>query len=82
MNSRYLLVTDQIRAILDGRHYSHQRAAQRLGVSRSYWSQLINGRRSLTPDMRARILECPLFAGLPEEQLWRIEHTGDDEAAQ
>lgn len=72
--SQYLIRAASVRSILDQRHCSHQRAAQALQLSRSYWSQLCNRRRTLTPEMRHRMLSCPLFKDIPEDQLWeRVE---------
>ena len=68
--NRYLLHGARVRAILDRAHYSHARAAQHLGISRAYWSQLVNRRRPLTADMRHLLLSSRLFQGTPEDQLW------------
>jgi plasmid maintenance system antidote protein VapI len=68
--ARYLLRTDDVRDHLDRKHWSQQRTARHLGISKAYWSQLINRRRALTPDMRFRMLSSSLFEGVPEAQLW------------
>jgi plasmid maintenance system antidote protein VapI len=72
--ARYLLRTDDVRDHLDRKHWSHHRVARHLGISKAYWSQLLNRRRALTPDMRTLLLSSPLFQGVPEVQLWdRLE---------
>lgn len=74
MPARYLLRTDDVREHLDRKHYSHHRVAKHLGISRAYWSQLLNRRRALTPDMRTLLLASQLFRDLPEQSLWeRVE---------
>lgn len=74
MPAHYLLRTDDVRDHLDRQHYSHHRVAQHLGISRAYWSQLLNRRRALTPDMRTLLLTSKLFRDLPEQKLWeRVE---------
>lgn len=68
--NRYLVNEEGVRGLLDERHLGHGEFAAMLGVSRSYWSQLVNGRRTLTPRMRRAMLDV-----LPgdEGRLWRVE---------
>jgi transcriptional regulator with XRE-family HTH domain len=74
MARRYLLRTPRIRELVDEHHLNHADVAARLGVSRAYWSALVNGRHALTPSVRRRILECEVFAGVAEAELWeRVE---------
>ncbi len=77
MSARYLLRTDEVRDHLDRQHWSHRRVARHLGISPGYWSQLLNRRRPLSPDMRMILLESRLFAGLPEDAIW--ERVVDDQ---
>jgi transcriptional regulator with XRE-family HTH domain len=70
MPARYLIRTDLVREHLDRRHMSHRRVARKLGLSAPYWSQLLNRRRALTPDMRHLMLSSGLFEGLAEDALW------------
>lgn len=70
MTSRYFLRSDRIRELADERHLTHSGVALRLGVSRAHWSQLLNGRRALTPTARRLILDSGIFAGVPESELW------------
>ncbi len=70
MIRRLFLRSDRIRAIIDAHHLTHAQAAQRLGFTRSYWSQLVNGRRPLAPTTRRRLLDSGLFVGHGEEELW------------
>ncbi|MSP55948.1 MAG: XRE family transcriptional regulator [Myxococcales bacterium] len=45
--------------------------AEKLGVSRSYFSQLLAGRRALSPKVRRRLLANAPFSELGAEDLWR-----------
>jgi len=56
--------------VLDAHNLSHARFAEHLQVSRSYWSQLLNGRRHLSPEVRSRMLESRYLKGIPEASLW------------
>lgn len=70
----FLLNTEVIRDLLDRQHRSHWGFADDLEISRSYWSQLFNRRRHLTPELRRRLLEHDLVrsAKLHEQDLWTI----------
>ncbi|MFZ5480652.1 MAG: helix-turn-helix domain-containing protein [Myxococcota bacterium] len=70
VGNRYWLKGESVRELVDQRHLSHQEFAALLGVSRAYWSQIVNGRRALTPKVRRALL-----VALPgdEARLWRIE---------
>jgi hypothetical protein len=70
MSARYLLRTASVRDLLDRAHWSHHRTARHLGISSAYFSQLLNRHRALTPDMRHLFLSSPLFATVPETELW------------
>lgn len=64
MPARYLLCTEEVRDLLDRKHWSHHRVASHLGISKAYWSQLLNRRRALTADMRHLMLSsAPVPAG-------------------
>jgi transcriptional regulator with XRE-family HTH domain len=77
MPRRFLLLADRVRDHVDARHLTHAEVAERVGVARSYWSQLVNRKRALSPSIRRRILACELFAGVPENELWeRISEGG------
>lgn len=74
MTRRYFFRPERIRAIIDDHHLTHADVARRLGLSRAYWSQLINIKRALTPSTRRLILDCNIFAGVAESELWdRLE---------
>lgn len=68
--NRYWLNEESVRELVDRRHLTHIEFAALLGVSRTYWSQIVNGRRALTPKVRRALLTV-----LPEDegQLWRVE---------
>lgn len=70
MARRFLLHADRVRDHIDAHHLTHAEVAERIGVARSYWSQLLNRKRALSPVIRRRILGCDLFAGVPESELW------------
>jgi transcriptional regulator with XRE-family HTH domain len=59
-----------IAARLEERHLPHRAFADALGVSRSYWSQLLNRKRALSPQVRQWLLASPALEGLTEAQLW------------
>ena len=73
---RYWLRADTIQDVLDRNHLSHLRFADHLGVSRSYWSQLINRRRPLSPDVRRDLLASRYLRGLAEDRLWEVVGDG------
>ena len=68
--NRYFLDEDAVRQLVDARHLTNQEFAVLIGVSRAYWSEILNGRRSLTPKVRRALL-----VALPgdEARLWRVE---------
>lgn len=67
----WLLRGNRVRALLGRCHMTLTEGAERLGVSRSYFSQLLAGRRPLSPKVRRRLLACPPFCDLPPDDLWR-----------
>jgi len=66
----YMLRTQIIREYLDRRHRSHRWAADHLGICRSYWSQLVNRHRPLSPMVRQLLLCSDFFGALTEDELW------------
>ncbi len=68
--SRYWLNAAAVAARLEERHMNHGHMADELGLSRSYWSQLVHRKRALSPQMRQWLLAAPALAGLTEAQLW------------
>lgn len=56
--------------ILDRHHLTHSRVAAHLELSRSYWSQLVNGHRALSPEVRRRLMASRYFRGVSEDVLW------------
>ena len=77
----FRLRTRSIRAFLARRHRTHRWAARHLGLSRSYWSQLVNGRRPLSPMVRQLLLSSDFFGALTEDELWEQAGQDDGEAA-
>ncbi len=77
----WLLRGNRVRARLGRCHMTLTEGAARLGVSRSYFSQLLAGRRTLSPKVRRRLLACPPFCELAATDLWHEppEDPGDEE---
>ncbi len=74
MIRRLFLRPERIRAIIDQQHLTQAQVAERMGFTRSYWSQLLNGRRPLAPTTRRRLLDSGVFANCVEDDLWeRLE---------
>ena len=67
----YLLRGNRVRALLGRRNMTLTEGAERLGVSRSYFSQLLAGRRALSPKVRRRLLASAPFSELSPDDLWR-----------
>jgi transcriptional regulator with XRE-family HTH domain len=70
-----------IALVLDQHHICHEGFASELGISRQYWSMLFNGKRSLTPRIRARLLANPRLEGLPEAEIWDVRPASDTASA-
>ena len=67
----WLIRGNRVRALLGRCHLTLTEGAEKLGVSRSYFSQLLAGRRTLSPKVRRRLLACPPFCELAPHDLWR-----------
>jgi hypothetical protein len=68
--SRFWLNGPVVAARLEERNMNHGNLADEIGLSRSYWSQLLHRKRPLTPQVRRWLLASPTLAGLSGEQLW------------
>lgn len=80
--SAYLLRGNRVRALLGRRNLTLTEGAEKLGVSRSYFSQLLAGRRALSPKVRRRLLANAPFSELSADDLWRAPpEEADDEVA-
>ena len=66
----YFLIAETIDRILEDHDLHHADLAFQLGYSRSYWSQLVNGHRRLSPRIRRALRGHPLLRNLPTEVLW------------
>jgi transcriptional regulator with XRE-family HTH domain len=77
--SAYLLCGNRVRALLGRRNMTLTEGAEKLGVSRSYFSQLLAGRRALSPKVRRRLLASAPFSELTPEDLWRAPPEEPDE---
>lgn len=67
----FYLKPHAIRRVIVRSHMCQEGFARTLGLSRSHWSQLLNGRRPLSTRVRRGLLECPLLRGLSEQDLWK-----------
>jgi hypothetical protein len=72
MRRRFLLRADTVQDALDRHHLTHQRFADHLGLSRSYWSQVFHRRRHLSPSVRLCLLASKYLRGLDEAALWDV----------
>lgn len=81
--SGYLLRGNRVRALLGRRNMTLTEGAEKLGVSRSYFSQLLAGRRALSPKVRRRLLANAPFSELSPDDLWRAppEEPEDEEVS-
>ena len=70
---RYLLRGDFVAERLEAAHVFHHAVAEEIGLSRSYFSQVLNGHRHLNPRVRRALLDHPLLVGVPEAKLWTID---------
>ena len=66
----YILVKEPIEVALDAHHLTHADFARQLGISRSHWSQLLNGHRPVMARVRRALLRQPCLRGIGEEALW------------
>ena len=69
---RFLLRQDTVQRVITRNHLTHQRFADHLGLSRSYWSQVFNRHRHLTPMLRQLLLSSRFLKRLPEDDLWDV----------
>ena len=72
MRSRYHLRGDRVRQLLDENNLTVTAGARRLGVCRSYFSQLLAGARTLSPKVRRHLLSRAPFKTLTEAELWAL----------
>ena len=68
VTSRFWLNATIVAGRLEAHHLSHGDFADSLGLSRSYWSQLIHRKRTLTPQIRRCLLTSGPLAGVPENE--------------
>ncbi|MCK6502707.1 hypothetical protein L6R53_04805 [Myxococcota bacterium] len=69
---RFYLRADTVQAALDRHHLTHMLFADHLGLSRSYWSQVFNRHRALSPDVRRDLLASRYLRGVSEADLWDV----------
>lgn len=81
LRRRFFLRSDTVQDVLDRHHLSHLRFADHLGLSRSYWSQVFNRRRPLSPDVRRDLIASRYLRDLPEDTLWDVVDTAEESAA-
>jgi transcriptional regulator with XRE-family HTH domain len=67
---KYALRQKTVLRYLGKRNLSQNSLALRLGISSAYMSQMLTGKRNLSPGMRSKILEH--FAALSFEDLFKV----------
>ena len=77
LTSRFWLNADTVSSRLEERNLNHGDLADELGLSRSYWSQLLHRKRALSPQVRRWLLASPTLAGLAATDLWERLPIGD-----
>ncbi len=65
VTSRFWLNATIVAGRLEAYHLTHGDFADSLGLSRSYWSQLIHRKRSLTPQVRRCRIPLALTSNFP-----------------
>lgn len=80
MTTRYYLNKTLIVEAIDANHLSQDGFAAEIGLSRSHWSQVLNGRLPATPKVRRALLNSSVLAGIPESELWHVEAALKDAA--
>ncbi len=74
--SRFWLNPGPITSRLEERNLNLGDFADELGISRSYWSQLLHRKRPLTPQVRRWLLASRTLQGLTAAELWDREPCG------
>lgn len=69
-NCNYFLNAHVVDELLERHHLTHADVAHQLGYSRSYWSELVNNHRSLSPRLRRCLRQHPIFGAVDEAVLW------------
>lgn len=72
VKGRVYLKTEAVIALLVQHNLSHTAFAAQLGLSKSGWSQILNRKRSVTPQMKARLRQNPVTGTLGDDQLWEV----------
>jgi transcriptional regulator with XRE-family HTH domain len=70
VTSIFWLIASTVSSRLEARNLSHSEFADEIGISRSYWSQILHRKRHLTPQVRRWLLASPTLEGLSEAELW------------
>jgi transcriptional regulator with XRE-family HTH domain len=73
--SLFYLRPETVDAILDRHHLTHARLAAHLGLSRSYFSQLVHRHRPVSRSTRRLLLDSRYVKGVPEAELWDVLST-------
>lgn len=68
--SSFFLQTETIQDAIDRAHLTHTEFARHLGVNRSHWSALFNGRRPVSPEIRRALVKSRHTRHIPESELW------------
>ena len=72
MRRKYFVNEPRLRALLGEARQRHQQFAHSLRIRPEYWSKLLNGKRTISLEMRQRLLDHPLVikAELTDADLW------------
>jgi transcriptional regulator with XRE-family HTH domain len=60
-----------VRRRLHDRGVPYRILAEQIGITRPYLTQIINGHKHLSAEMRWRLREAPVLDGLDDDDLWR-----------
>ena len=75
INYTFYLRPQAVQKALAFQHCPHAVAAKMLGLSASHWSRLANARVPVPASLRRRIVDSPLFAAIPEDEIWQVVGT-------
>lgn len=73
MLPRYFLIKTNIVRAVDAHHLCQEAFAGEIGMSRSHWSQILNGHRPATARVRRALQEHPITRNMHEDELWQVE---------
>jgi plasmid maintenance system antidote protein VapI len=78
---RFFLRGDVVRRRLYDEGVPHRVLAEQVRLTRPYLTQIINGHKHLSAEVRWRLREAPVLAGLTDDELWHKKPYPADPAA-